>query len=576
MTSTTPTPNPASTRNDAFLDQVRELVQNLTIPKTQYQDIDPTRWEDEITPQEEDRIAVMTYTARFMITSNSGPRQRGERCQRNFEGATLPFKETWYLYRRKGDHIIPQLVFLQTIDNPPAWPDNEFMVTQFDKGTEAYTRKERRLTQNPPTSNTAEPSMPLAPIPTLPAPPATTIAEPPTTTATLPQRTIHPTSYQFQQQSIVLAEPSSPTSLEAYTTLPPADIPNGIVDANTQQKFTKIWDKEKNYTGEPYDLLDDKLRIFMSICYNIQAYDSIKQHFDTEVNHVHYYTEWTTISFNKLRADNATKSLHETPLSDEQPPGYPQMGTSWFLLPKTNEAAIAFLTESEIRTLHRRFGHPAVPRLHNLLRQAGHNDVTIDILENISRFCHHCQMHSQAPRRFKFTLKDDQEFNYEIVADVLYLGTPQRPVLHVALYYRPTAKRGPSVERKLGWQGPFKISAIDGSNVTIDTINGPQTFRSTLVQPYFRDETTIPAPAAAAADDSDIPVSDPASDSVPVSAPAPAPVPAPNPPAPRKRGRPPGSKNKPKTTFLVKKEEDAYQLAIKLRDEGIITTPGTL
>ncbi|XP_044721706.1 GAG-pre-integrase domain-containing protein [Hirsutella rhossiliensis] len=106
-------------------------------------------------------------------------------------------------------------------------------------------------------------------------------------------------------------------------------------------------------------------------------------------------------------------------------------GHPWFLLPKTNEAAIAFLTESEIRTLHRRFGHPAVPRLHNLLRQAGHNDVTIDILENISRFCHHCQMHSQAPRRFKFTLKDDQEFNYEIVADVLYLGTPQRPVLHV-------------------------------------------------------------------------------------------------------------------------------------------------
>ncbi|KAM4061611.1 reverse transcriptase (RNA-dependent DNA polymerase) [Hirsutella rhossiliensis] len=1007
--------------------------------------------------------------------------------------------------------------------------------------------------------------MPLAPIPTLPAPPATTIAEPPTTTATLPQRTIHPTSYQFQQQSIVLAEPSSPTSLEAYTTLPPADIPNGIVDANTQQKFTKIWDKEKNYTGEPYDLLDDKLRIFMSICYNIQvkpdqfhalfpriltgraqtyyidhinwtstfrkAYDSIKQHFDTEVNHVHYYTEWTTISFNKLRADNATKSLHEVlqllldklqlcqralgnayagnvplrttlinacrgvpeleyalfkpaegiePLfadlrssvethlargiaprylqggpqyhqdleepSDHMDPndhyyldrrynnnrgrfgqkgyrryrgnaqrgsynaprgsfnsqrfnrpqgryghnhpwnkkcfvcnkegcwstkhtaeerqrsrdqyvahchfigitppqdltayvldfeghemdahddandpwdeddnedndnnpeqwhtsqmlcqqafnhlitgedvystsqnnatpasqfmieerysrlrfqgiiidtgaakvstaGYDQCialqredpaitldkttagqasikfgngeailslgsialktplgritfhilktptpfllsladmdrlgiyfnnltdtivgrttlpvirkwGHPWFLLPKTNEAAIAFLTESEIRTLHRRFGHPAVPRLHNLLRQAGHNDVTIDILENISRFCHHCQMHSQAPRRFKFTLKDDQEFNYEIVADVLYLGTPQRPVLHVvdtatafqaarfllsmsakdtwealralwidtylgppdtikhdagtnfaslefrneaklmgitckqvpveahwsvgkveryhaplrrafeilhaeigtftspesilqmaikaindtagpngivptllvfgayprmALDSPPSAttlkraaaaqkamkmlrqlsaerqvqgalhtKNGPSStgvilslplqsevrvwREKLGWQGPFKISAIDGSNVTIDTINGPQTFRSTLVQPYFRDETTIPAPAAAAADDSDIPVSDPASDSVPVSAPAPAPVPAPNPPAPRKRGRPPGSKNKPKTTFLVKKEEDAYQLAIKLRDEGIITTPGT-
>ncbi|XP_044716912.1 transposase [Hirsutella rhossiliensis] len=287
-------------------------------------------------------------------------------------------------------------------------------------------------------------------------------------------------------------------------------------------------------------------------------------------------------------------------------------GHPWFLLPKTNEAAIAFLTESEIRTLHRRFGY----------------------LENISRFCHHCQMHSQAPRRFKFTLKDDQEFNYEIVADVLYLGTPQRPVLHVdtwealralwidtylgppdtikhdagtnfaSLEFRNEVERyhaplrpindttGPngikamkmlrqlSAERevrvwreKLGWQGPFKISAIDGSNVTIDTINGPQTFRSTLVQPYFRDETTIPAPLLLRIILTFLFLILRAI--LFLFLPAPAPVPAPN---PRRRASEaaPGSKNKPKTTFLVKKEEDAYQLAIKLRDEGIITTPGTL
>ncbi|KAM4061339.1 hypothetical protein HRG_013074 [Hirsutella rhossiliensis] len=107
----------------------------------------------------------------------------------------------------------------------------------------------------------------------------------------------------------------------------------------------KLWDKDQNYTGEPYDLLDEKLRIFMSICYNIQvkpsqfhalfprilagraqtfyidkiewtttfrkAYDSIKQHFDTEVNHVHYYTDWTTTTFNSIRAQDASKSLHE-------------------------------------------------------------------------------------------------------------------------------------------------------------------------------------------------------------------------------------------------------------------------
>ncbi|KAM4061465.1 cwf18 domain containing protein [Hirsutella rhossiliensis] len=299
--------------------------------------------------------------------------------------------------------------------------------------------------------------------------------------------------------------------------------------------------------------------------------------------------------------------------------------------------------------------------------------------------------------RFKFTLKDDQEFNYEIVADVLYLGTPQRPVLHVvdtatafqaarirgsppspldrhisrtpdtikhdagtnfaslefrneaklmgitckqveryhaplrrafeilhaeigtftspesilqmaikaindtagpngiirpfcydperaaaaqkamkmlrqlsaerqALYYRSHCKARSECGEKLGWQGPFKISAIDGSNVTIDTINGPQTFRSTLVQPYFRDETTIPAPLLLlrmiltflflilrAILFLFLPL-----------------------PLPLFLLLIPGAaQNKPKTTFLVKKEEDAYQLAIKLRDEGIITTPGT-
>ncbi|KAM4058827.1 DUF1421 multi-domain protein [Hirsutella rhossiliensis] len=68
-------------------------------------------------------------------------------------------------------------------------------------------------------------------------------------------------------------------------------------------------------------------------------------------------------------------------------------GHPWFFLTK-DEESISFLTETEIRTLHRRFGHPAVPRLHHLLKQAGHT-----------------------PRRFKFTLNDDQEFNYEIIVD---------------------------------------------------------------------------------------------------------------------------------------------------------------
>ncbi|KAI1676769.1 hypothetical protein KJE20_13532 [Pyrenophora tritici-repentis] len=43
---------------------------------------------------------------------------------------------------------------------------------------------------------------------------------------------------------------------------------------------------------------------------------------------------------------------------------------------------------------------------------------------------------------------------------------------------------------------------------------------------------------------------------------------------PRKRGRPPGSKNKPKVQYLSKKEEDDYALAVKLRNDGVINVPG--
>jgi hypothetical protein len=38
-------------------------------------------------------------------------------------------------------------------------------------------------------------------------------------------------------------------------------------------------------------------------------------------------------------------------------------------------------------------------------------------------------MNAKAPGRFKFTLKDDMDFNYEVVIDIMYIGS--KPVLHV-------------------------------------------------------------------------------------------------------------------------------------------------
>lgn len=100
-------------------------------------------------------------------------------------------------------------------------------------------------------------------------------------------------------------------------------------------------------------------------------------------------------------------------------------GHLWFFLSKS-EAGASF-TETELRRLHRRFGHPSVDRLSRLLRNAGH-DVDLSVLQVITTFCHQCQMHSPAPRRFKFTLKDDHDFNYELIVDIIYLLG--KPVLH--------------------------------------------------------------------------------------------------------------------------------------------------
>jgi hypothetical protein len=37
-----------------------------------------------------------------------------------------------------------------------------------------------------------------------------------------------------------------------------------------------------------------------------------------------------------------------------------------------------------------------------------------------------------------------------------------------------------------GWQGPFRVIAQDGQNVTLELFNGPAIFRSMMVASYYR------------------------------------------------------------------------------------------
>ncbi|KAM4067896.1 transposase [Hirsutella rhossiliensis] len=82
--------------------------------------------------------------------------------------------------------------------------------------------------------------------------------------------------------------------------------------------------------------------------------------------------------------------------------------------------------------------------------------------------CHHCQINGTSPQRFRFTLRDDREFNFEITADVVQIGG--KPVLHVI--DEATAFQGarflPSMTARDTWETLRML--------WIDTYQGPPDF----------------------------------------------------------------------------------------------------
>ena len=88
-----------------------------------------------------------------------------------------------------------------------------------------------------------------------------------------------------------------------------------------------------------------------------------------------------------------------------------------------------FLTEIELRRLHRRFGHPSVRRLHQILERSGH-EVEMQALQHLTRYCEHCQKYGKSPGRFNFNIEeDDINFNFNVIVDILYIQG--KPVLYL-------------------------------------------------------------------------------------------------------------------------------------------------
>ena len=125
-----------------------------------------------------------------------------------------------------------------------------------------------------------------------------------------------------------------------------------------------------------------------------------------------------------VRLDNLTDRLIQ---GDLIVPVTRRWGHPWWLLEPAASAAF-HLTETQLRQLHRRFGHPSVERLSRILTKVG-EEYDNDALKRLTDICHHCQINAKAPGRFKFTIRDDHEFNHEIIVDIFFING--QPVLHV-------------------------------------------------------------------------------------------------------------------------------------------------
>ncbi|SLM34773.1 integrase and r domain-containing protein [Lasallia pustulata] len=69
-------------------------------------------------------------------------------------------------------------------------------------------------------------------------------------------------------------------------------------------------------------------------------------------------------------------------------------------------------------------------RLRLVLERSGHGDnLNKKTLEHLIKYCSHCQKHGKLPGRFKFILRDDVNFNYSIIVDIMYIDNS--PILHI-------------------------------------------------------------------------------------------------------------------------------------------------
>ncbi|XP_044724119.1 uncharacterized protein HRG_02015 [Hirsutella rhossiliensis] len=271
--------------------------------------------------------------------------------QQDFEGWTLDMflmveisyrRELRRVLRRKGvytgtnhQRIERSLIKLLEADSFPTWDPEEFTKQIFDVRSNASwqqqalaTPSSRENIQNP-TQDQSPRDQPTTQAQALQQQQQVVSQGPQRPPEQAQQMTPQGTLFQapFSQESFPQDIPTQQTQTKSI----PKPLLQSFPSRQTQPDGHQPYKALPLYTGEPYDLLDDKMKIFFNICFHAQiretqfyavfprilngraetfylhyvdqddtfaiAYHKVKTHFDTDVNHHHYYTDWTTATF---------------------------------------------------------------------------------------------------------------------------------------------------------------------------------------------------------------------------------------------------------------------------------------
>lgn len=99
----------------------------------------------------------------------------------------------------------------------------------------------------------------------------------------------------------------------------------------------------------------------------------------------------------------------------------------------SDNMSYSMYTESELRRIHRLFGHPYVQATEKLLRRAAKKDIDGNIMSTIRKIqddCKVCKEFAATSRRFKLTVgTEDIRFNHRVYVDTTFINN--RPVIHL-------------------------------------------------------------------------------------------------------------------------------------------------